>query len=565
MKQRVLIFVTLLCVLILMLTMTSCTSGKNPEKSQAGKANKQKMTATFPEKTFIDDREVRFAVREVTYPTALPVLSAKAEGFTDDELTGWFTEGGGKAEPKVDERYPLRFGHSPEDGVTPCEAENTPKNLPKMWEITGEETGTLIREDNDAIMFLNPNEYRSYGALPKGNIANPNAKIIFARDMITEKEAVRGAEAYIESHGGLPVDIKRKIIPGMSGLRIVKDGELVDPVDRTLWYSIIYTHRFENVPIEPDKIEVDIDALGIARYEKTWHEVQKSGKPRHIVSPEEAVEAAVTRYGHKAWPRYGIVVSQVRLLYQDTDLSINTGAVREFRPVWFIRFTSQEVLVDAHTGEAIDQPWESPWQRESAKAMKILEANPLSNKIPVPVSIVFVDGNREIWWLRPTDAEFETIFMEAQKILSRMRPYYKKQADQHGASSDTPYTRAEGGIRLDYYGWPRFTTDSKVGRDIDEKDLPKDEKERRLNYSEDGYYRIYTQSIFICFNKSSSTPGAQPEAWGQDPGGGPRTKILASTTGSGYWFTYSLAPNDKLIEMTYNRSEYLKSLLKSQP
>lgn len=568
MKQRVLCLLVLISVLTLVFASTSCTSGKNSERPQAGKVDKHKITVTFPEKEFIDDREVRFAVRKVSYPATLPVLSAKADASTDGELTGWFTAGGGKAERATGD-----MGGGYHFGDLQLLRKELPGAQPrqKSWLITGEETGTLTLTGDGAIMFSNPNEYRSYGALPKGNIANPNAKIIFARDMITEKEAVRGAEAYIESHGGLPADVKRKIIPGMSGLRIVRDGELVDPVDRTLWYNITYTHRFENVPIEPDKVEVNIDALGVVRYSRIWHTVQENGKHKDIVSPEDAVAATVKHYGYKIWSHEGLVISQTRLVYQPRFIETGQGntpddsKITEFHPAWFIRITGQEALVDAHTGEVIGQPWDSAEQRESKKAMKTFETNPLSEKIPVPVSITFIDGGGEIWHVRPTDAEFGPIFLEAQKILSKMRPYYKKQAYQHGTSGDTPQTVAEGGLRLEYDGKARFTTDSKVGRDIDEKDLPKDEKERRLNYSEDGFYRIYAQNIFICFNKSSVTSGTQPDSPRQASDSEPRTRVL-STTGPGYSFTYALASNDKLIEMTYKKDPaYIQSLLKSQP
>ncbi|MDI6817292.1 MAG: hypothetical protein QME41_08915 [Actinomycetota bacterium] len=262
------------------------------------------------------------------------------------------------------------------------------------------------------------------------------------------------------------------------------------------------------------------------------------------------------------------MVSQTRLIYQSQTVETGRDDAKttEFRPIWFIRITGQEVLVDAHTGKVIGQPWDSAEQRASAKAMERFEGNPLSDKIPVPIRITFIDGGREIWWIIPPDAEFGPILMEAQKVLRKMRPYYKKQADQHGASGDTPQSRAEGGLRLDYDGAARFVTDSKVGRDIDEKGLPKDEEERRMHYSRDGYYRIYAQHVFICFNESSITSGTQTEALRQIQGDEPRTKILASTTGPRYWFAYALASNDKLIEMTHKKDPtYIQTMLRTRP
>ncbi|MDI6817291.1 MAG: hypothetical protein QME41_08910 [Actinomycetota bacterium] len=295
MKQRVLGLLVLISVLTLVFTSTSCTSKAKPENTQVDKSKNQNMTATFPKTTFIDDREVRFAVRNISYPKSLPTLSVKTEGFADDEVVGWFTAGGGKAQPKTE--ILLRTPDLSLSGVRSDKLSNA-QPTQEMWDITGEETGTLARENNGGIMFSNPKEYRSYGILPKG-IMEPDVKMIFARDMITEKDAVEGTEAYVESHGGIPEDARRKATPGTSNIRIVKNGKMVDPVGKTLWYSITYDHRFRDIPIESDKIEIVIDALGVARYSRAWHTIHSSGKPQTIVSPEEAVAAAVKRYAPK--------------------------------------------------------------------------------------------------------------------------------------------------------------------------------------------------------------------------------------------------------------------------
>ena len=249
MKARFIAFLVLILVSVSILTLASCSSGTDLEKTRVGKAD-QKATVTFPEKKFIDDREARFAVRIVTYPKALPTLSAKVEGFTVDDITGWFTAGGGKAQPKIE-----ILPHTPDLSLSGVHGEqlSNAKPIQKMWEITGEETGTLSLTNESAITFANPNEYRSYGVLPKGNLRK-DVKIVFARDMIEEKDAVEGVEAYIESHGGIPESAKRKITPGQSNIRIVKGGKLIDPIGKTLWYSVNYEHRYEGIPIELDKI-----------------------------------------------------------------------------------------------------------------------------------------------------------------------------------------------------------------------------------------------------------------------------------------------------------------------
>lgn len=551
MKQRVLGLLVLISVLTLVFTSTSCTNDEKPENSQADKAKNKNITAIFPETMFIDDYEVRFAVRKVVYPKSLPTLSAKTEGFTDDETVGWFTVGGGKAE-----RTTERVTGRPYSGLYPSTS-NRPEDTrpqPKMWEITGEETGTLVLENDGDIMFANLKEYRFYGIMPKGDIANPDAKIIFARDMITEEDAISNVETYVESHGGIPEDARRKITPGQSNIRIMKDGKLVEPIDKTLWYDITYNHRFASIPIEPDEIELTIDALGIARYARDWHKIVVKGNAKNIISPEKAVAVAVSRYAPKIRSRYGIVVSQVRLRYQDTDVPDSKGGGGEFRPVWFIRMTGEEVLVDGHTGEVIGQPWDSTEQRKLMEAMKKFEDYPLNDKIPVPVSISYIADNREIWQISATDDEFAPILRETQNVLSKMRPLYEKKGELRGLSAEIPRYMPEGGLFLQYDGDARLVTNSKIGRDIADKDLPKAQKERRLNYSKDGYHQIYARNVFIYFGDQYETNSPKVNEAKKLFGAEPISKVLYTTNGYTYRYTYSPISKDRLEQLAYRRS-----------
>jgi hypothetical protein len=263
------------------------------------------------------------------------------------------------------------------------------------------------------------------------------------------------------------------------------------------------------------------------------------------------------------------VVSQIHLVYYSAphiNHVDNSPPVGELRPAWRFRITGEDAIVDAYTGELQGVDWEPGIEPTVTKAMKKFENNPLSDKIPVPRRISFIDGGKEIWHINPTDAEFGPIFKEAQEILSKLRPYYEKKADVISVSNEKPQSVTNGGLLLQYDGKERLVTESKIGRDVDKKDLPTGEKERRMNYTKDGYYRLYARDVFICFNESRPPRHAlrgTPQAiyWGQ-----PLTEILTTTRGNTYFHTYALAPNDELIRMTYKQAEpYIPMPLRTGP
>ena len=151
----------------------------------------------------------------------------------------------------------------------------------------------------------------------------------------SEAEAVRFAEEYIKSHGGMPADA---VFGGVStGYRThYRDGEVIEKKPEDI--SVGYHRVFNGVPKAGagDTIELVIGNNGtILYFLKSWRHLEYAGE-REIVTASEAVE--LLQRGETVYKRLGsldtIEIDNITLSYY----SHVPGAKQDFyEPVWVFR------------------------------------------------------------------------------------------------------------------------------------------------------------------------------------------------------------------------------------
>ena len=151
----------------------------------------------------------------------------------------------------------------------------------------------------------------------------------------TEEEAVRIAEEYIKSHGGMPDDA---VFGGVSTVysTLYRDDEVVEkkPVDIQVGYHRIFNGMHKAGP--GDTIELVIGNNGtILYFLKSWRKLEYAGE-REIVTASEAVERL--QRGETVYKRLGpldtIEINNVSLSYYSNV----PGTKQDFyEPVWVFR------------------------------------------------------------------------------------------------------------------------------------------------------------------------------------------------------------------------------------
>ncbi|MHB8842107.1 MAG: hypothetical protein ACYC56_10050 [Candidatus Aquicultor sp.] len=502
-----------LMILALALSLISCTK----TKQTTGKTQ-QIEHITLHREMFIGDYDVKVVPEMVSYGALLPALSLKDDILPIKQVLGWF-----KPKTAVKKQHP--------NGTT-------------AWDVSGDETGTIIIS-RSSVSFASPVLVNSVGRAGFPGFAP-----------ISKTEAVAQAVDYIRTHGGFPVEAKlMQASPDTRGeIRTNVNGRRVKSVG-TIGYSVRYVRELTGMPLEMDSIEVRISKLApgkyvVDRYLRNWHQLCPAGKRKEVIRPEKAIEIAVKHFGPMTHTK-NVVVGLLEPVYYDPQ-QLNRMELCDsppssiLKPGWRIRVTGWDAIVDGSTGEIQGNEYGAGYGPASIKAMQKFEDESISAKIPVPIWIGLVKNGKTLRHWSPGAREFGVILHESQNILSKMRPYYEKKADMMGASGDTPFTYPQGGLLL-VYGRSNvfFVTDSKLGRDMEEKDFPRDGS-CRLEFTRDGYYRIYGSEAFICFNESQADNAKRSEYNKQLYGDDPFTKILINVGGPRYIFTDAIASNDKL-------------------
>ncbi len=504
-----------LIMLALVLFLTSCAK----TEQTAGKTT-QVEHITLHREMFIGDYDVQVVPEMVSYNALLPTLSVKDDILPVKQVLGWF-----RPRATVKEKYP---------------------NGTIAWDVSGDETGTVIITGG-SVSFASPVLMNSSGRADFQGFAP-----------ISETEAVTHATDYIRTHGGLPAEAKlMQASPDARGeIRTNVNGRWITGVG-TIGYSVRYVRELTGMPLEMDSIEVRVSKLAagkyrVDRYLRNWHRLSPAGKHKEVVRPEKAIEIAVKHFGPMTRTK-NVVVGRLEPVYYDprqlnqTEMC-DSSPSSVLKPGWGVRVTGWDAIVDGSTGEIQGDEYGAGYGPASIKAMQKLEDKPISAKIPVPIWIGLVKNGKTLRHWGPGDREFSEILRESQNILSKMRPYYKKKTDMIRASGDTPFTYPQGGLLL-VYGRSNvfFVTDSKLGRDMEEKDFPRDGS-CRLEFTRDGYYRIYGSEAFICFNESK-VDTTKRSGHNNPLYDNPFTNILINTGGPRYLFTTAVAPNDKLKEL----------------
>jgi hypothetical protein len=156
----------------------------------------------------------------------------------------------------------------------------------------------------------------------------------------SREEAVRIAEEYIESHGGMPDDaVFDDVIIGY----LMKSGEDIEKrhVKQQVWY-----HRvFNGMPVvgPGDAIRIAIGDNGtIVGFLKSWRELEYAGE-REIVNASEAVErlqAGKTVYNLSA-PPSTIEIDRMELGYYSAMPRVKQ---EYYEPVWIFHGTGRVTL-----------------------------------------------------------------------------------------------------------------------------------------------------------------------------------------------------------------------------
>lgn len=522
----------LLAIFILTISLTSCAKSKRTASNDAELLHK-----TLPGEMFVGNFDVRVVPRMIRYPAMLPVLSLQDDIASDKEILAWF-------KPKATIKLPdIDRGRTNTRDIISLKYDPPAQH---RWKITGEETGTVF-VDYGVVGFYGPTLF----GLP----ANSADKMT-----ISDTEAVSITEEYLRTHGGIPKDIASKQLePTGSGIFPEKVNGKTVPRFGVIEYTIRYNRRFATIPLESDSIVVDVGKTNthryvIYKYSRTWHKLSAKSKTKGIIGPEKAIEIAVKHFAPRIRAKSGIVASRLELVYYDPILyshpeRSNYHPGSELRPGWKVRVTGWDAIVNAYTGEIQGDEWDQDLGLTAIKAMQKYENEPLSAKTPVPVRITLIKNGKAVRHWGPDNRQFGAILHEAQNILSKMRPYYKRKADMHGASGDTPFTYPKGGLLLEYGRSNVFLiTDSKIGRDIDPNGFPRDGS-CRMEFTHDGYYRVYGSEAFICFSEShvdnANRSAYNKQLYGDDP----FTKILINVGGPRFMFTDAVASNDNLKDL----------------
>jgi hypothetical protein len=151
----------------------------------------------------------------------------------------------------------------------------------------------------------------------------------------SEDEAVRFAEEYIESHGGMPDDA---VFGGVSTVysTLYRDDEVVEK--KPVVIQVGYHRVFNGMPIDGpgDTIDLDIGNNGtILSFLKSWRELEYAGE-REMLNASEAVERlqkgeTIYKLGG---PLHTIEIYSMELGYYSAELRVKQ---EYYEPVWIFR------------------------------------------------------------------------------------------------------------------------------------------------------------------------------------------------------------------------------------
>ncbi|HEY3374332.1 MAG TPA: hypothetical protein VGK02_04635 [Candidatus Aquicultor sp.] len=345
----------LLSIFLLSILLSACEKANNNSSAKSLTVN-----VVLPRTIFVGDYQARCTPRKITYLKTLPLLTAKTEQFSEKEVIGWFKPSSITTSQAVSTDVSWSFSRNLYGLYVANQIAADAGQ--KAWDLQGEETGTLvIRQVPDNfltpnISFSNPTEYHSYGLIPKG--PEPQPKVIFVRESISETEAIVKADAYINAHGGMPADAVRHAVSIESGVIVKEQGKRVYPINSIYGYSVSYSQRYQGIPVYLDSIAVTLDEVGVTSYSRTWHKFEAISPPKPIINPRKAVDAAVKYLTPGINSREGIVVSRVQLRYynsQSLEFPWRSSVPKnELSPYWYIRVNNHDVRVNALTGNIVE-------------------------------------------------------------------------------------------------------------------------------------------------------------------------------------------------------------------